>query len=53
MRKQHKIIGPMTAEVRRMARIYFAPITAGWRAWKHRGGYVHRLLSLYRQGGML
>ena len=53
MHKQHEIAGRVTAEIRRMARIYFAPLTAGWRAWRHGGGYVHRLLSLYRQGGML
>ena len=53
MRNQHKIMDRMAAEIRRMARIYFAPLTAGWLAWRHGGGYVHRLLSLYRQGGML
>ena len=53
MRMQHKIISRMTAEIQRMARIYFAPLMAGWQTWKHGGGYVHRLLSLYRQGGML
>ena len=53
MRMQHKIIKPMAAEIRRMARIYFAPLTAGWQTWKHGGGYVRQLLDLYRQHGIL
>ena len=53
MRMQHQIISRMTAEIQRMARIYFAPLMAGWQTWKHGGGYVHQLLSLYRQGGIL
>ena len=53
MRIQHKFIRQMPAEIRRMARIYFAPLTAGWQAWKHGGGYAHRLVTLYRQGRML
>ncbi len=53
MRMQHKIINHMAAYVRRMGRVYFAPLTAGWQTWKHGGGYVHRLLGLYRQGRIL
>ena len=53
MRNQHKIMDRMAAEIRHMARIYFAPIMAVWKTWKHGGGYVHQLLSLYRQSGML
>lgn len=53
MRMQHKSISAAAVEIRRMARVYFAPLTAGWPAWKHGGGYVHRLVTLYRQGGML
>ena len=53
MRMQHQIISQMAAEIQRMARIYFAPIMAVWKTWKHGGGYVHQLLSLYRQSGML
>ena len=53
MRMQHQIISQMAAEIQRMARNYFAPLTAGWHTWKHGGGYVRQLLGLYRQGGML
>ena len=53
MRMQHKIVSQLAAGIQRLARIYFAPITAGWQTWVHGGGYVNRLLTLYRQGGML
>lgn len=53
MAKPHKILHRMLAEMRRVARLYFAPLTAAWGTMRQGGGYASRLLSVYRQNGLL